>query len=366
MVDMFSQRCYNYINQTGGGGIVMTLGQRIQQIRIENSLSQEEFADKLGTTRQTVSRWELDQTYPEIAKIVLISKMFSVSIDSILKNDISTFDTSVDFFACGVYRNANCEVVETEKFALMFYCSADKNILGAKLYQGYENKKRLVAICERDQLDEKTEYAYFIKDGDPRTTITNSERLASRLDEEYDFHLKNSMRRLERFSVDHSGTPLPTVKEAGIPKCLMLWRMADSYFARHDKFNFFLCTGRTEYIFSIQPKDVNIYCGASYNIVFDLGLFSGGQFFRIRNYQDNSEKWCRFTCDFSYEPNTADIPTEECELGKCCDTSKGLMWCVKRYTDDVIVLQGCGDDEYTYRRTDRRTEQFVAVNGKDI
>ena len=69
----------------------MTLGQRIQQIRIEHGLSQEEFAEKLGTTRQTVSRWELDQTYPEIAKIVLISRVFSFSTDSVLKDGISTF-----------------------------------------------------------------------------------------------------------------------------------------------------------------------------------------------------------------------------------------------------------------------------------
>ena len=109
----------------------MTLGQRIQQIRIEHGLSQEEFAEKLGTTRQSVSRWELDQTYPEISKIVLISKIFSVTTDSILKDGISTFDADVDYFTCGVYRSANCEIVETEKFALMFYCSSDKNILGA-------------------------------------------------------------------------------------------------------------------------------------------------------------------------------------------------------------------------------------------
>ncbi len=365
MVDVSSQKCYYDIKQTEGG-IVMTIGQRIQQIRIEHGLSQEEFADKLGTTRQTVSRWELDQTYPEIAKIVLISKVFSVSTDSILKNGISTFDTDVAHLACGVYRNTNCEIVETEKFALMFYCSADKKILGTKLYRGFENKKHLVAICERDQLNEKTEYAYFLEDSNPHTSISNSERIAPQLGEKYDPNLKNSMRRLESFAVDHSGTPLPTVKEAGIPKCLMLWRMSDSYFAHHDNFHFFLCTGRTEYIFSIQPKDVNIYCGASYHIVFDLGLFSGGQFFRIRNDRDNSEKWCSFTCDFSYEFNAVDIPTEECELGKCLQTSKGLMWCVKRYTDDEIVLQGCGDDEYTYRRTDKRTEQFVAAKGKDI
>ena len=139
------------------------------------------------------------------------------------------------------------------------------------------------------------------------------------------------------------------------------WRMADSYSADADHLNFFLCTGKTEYIFSIRPQDTNIYCGASYNIVFDLGMFSGGQFFRIRNYKDNSENYCRFFCDFSYEFREIDIPTEECELGKCFTTSKGLMWCVKRYTDDEIVLQGCGEDEYIYRRTDIRTEQFAPV-----
>ena len=90
----------------------MTLGQRIQQIRIEHGLSQEEFAEKLGTTRQTISRWELDQTFPEIAKIVMISKIFSVSTDSILKDGISTFDADVEYFACGVYRGANCEITD--------------------------------------------------------------------------------------------------------------------------------------------------------------------------------------------------------------------------------------------------------------
>ena len=338
----------------------MTLGKRIWQIRTEHNLSQEEFAEKLGTTRQTVSRWELDQTLPEIAKIVLISKIFSVSTDSILRDGISTFEADVERFTCGVYRGPNCEIVETEKFSLMIYCSTDKNILGAKLYKGYENKKSLIAICERDMFSEKTEFAYFVEGSDPHTAICNSE-IASGLGAAYDPDLKKSMRRLESFSVDHGNTPLPTVKEAGIPQCLTLWRMADSYYATHDDFNFFLCTGKTEYIFSIKAENINIYCGASYNIVFDLGLFSGGQFFRIRNYKDNSEKWCRFHCDFSYESRDIKLPTEQCELGKCIMTTKGLMWCVKRYTDDEIVLQGCGDDEYTYRRGDRRTEQFITL-----
>ena len=337
----------------------MTLGQRIQQIRIEHGFSQEEFAEKLGTTRQTVSRWELDQTYPEIAKIVLISKIFSVTTDSILKNGISTFDTEFEHFPCGVYRSANCEIVETEKFALILYCSSDKNTLGAKLYKGFENKKSLVAICERDMTNEKTEYAYFVEDSSPHTAIVNSERLAPMLSQTYDPDAKKSLRRLESFMVDHSDSPLPTVKDAGIPKCLSSWRMGDSYRATHNDFNFFLCTGKTEYVFSIKPQDTNIYCGASYNIVFDLGVFGSGQFFRIRNYKDNSEQWCTFICDFSYEPREANIPTEKCELGKFIKTENGFMWCIKRYNDDEIVLQGCGNDEYYYRRTDKKTEKFA-------
>ena len=167
------------------------------------------------------------------------------------------------------------------------------------------------------------------------------------------------MRRLEKFYVDHSAKPLPKVKEAGFSKCLTLWRMADSYQADADQFSFSLCTGKTDYIFSVIPEDANIYCGASYNIVFDIGLFGGRQFFRIRNYKDNREEFCGFSCEFSYEAKNITIPIEQCLPGKCTRTDQGLAWAVKRYTDDEIVLQGCGDDEYKYRRLDQRDERFM-------
>ena len=183
---------YNGVNEGSKEIEKMTLGQRIQQIRLEYGLSQEEFGEKLGTTRQTVSRWELDQTYPEIAKIVLMSRVFSVTTDSIVKDGISTFDAEVDHYTCGVYRSPNMEIVETERFALVYYCSADKMVLGTKLYVGYENKKKLVAICERDQVEEKTEYAYLVKDSDPHVAIINSERLQRQLTTAYDPALKKS------------------------------------------------------------------------------------------------------------------------------------------------------------------------------
>lgn len=339
----------------------MTLGQRIQQIRNDHYLSQEEFAEKLGTTRQTVSRWELDQTYPEISRIVLISKIFSVTTDSILKDGISTFDADMEKISCGVYRGPSTEIVETECFSLVLYCTPDKSVLGMKLYYGYDRKKKLAAVCERNIIEEKTEYAYSVKDSVPSIAVANSDRMAKQLNMRYDTEMKNNLRIIEKFSVDHSGTPLPTVKEAGIPKCLALWRMADSYFANQDRMYFYLCTGKTEFIFSIRFEDTDIYCGASYNIPFDLGLFGGSQYFRIRNYRDNSEKSCRFFCDFSAGPKDITIPTEECDPGRCIDTNGGMMWCVKGYNDNEIVLRGRGKEEYTYRRTDKRTERF-AVN----
>lgn len=336
----------------------MTIGQRIQQIRVQHRMSQEEFAAELGTTRQTVSRWELDQTYPEIRKIVLISKLFSVTTDSIIKDGISSFDDTVEHdFVCGVYRSAWSEIVETERFSLCFYCTPDNGCLGTKLYVGYSNKKKLVAICERDKLNNTTEYAYYSSDG--KTVIANGSRLSLHLDSVYDSAAKCSMKCLERFYVNHGDCLLPKVSDAGISKCLESWRMSDSYSVDANEFRFHMCTGKTEYTFSISPENEDIYCGASYNVVFDLGMFGGGQFFRIRNYKDNSENFCGFFCDFNYESQNISVPTDKCKLGECITTDKGVMWYVKRYTDDEIVLQGCGDDEYIYRRNADRSEIFT-------
>ncbi len=334
----------------------MTLGQRIQQLRVAHSLTQEQLGEQLGTTRQTVSKWELDQTLPELERIVQISRLFSVTTDSILVDGISTFESDIQGFSCGVYRSATAEIAETELFALIFDCSDDKNLLRVRLYHGIGDQKKLCAICQRDQTAGTTGYAYLA--GEKRYSNEAGREVSDRLGESYDATQKNTMRRMERFFVDHSGEELPKVSQAGISDCLKAWRVTDSYHANIGEMFFVLCTGKTEYAFHIQREDDNIYCGASYNIVFDLGLFGGEQFFRIRNYRNNSQPWCNSYCDFSCLPKKINVPTQECQLGQYVRTPEGHMFCVKRYTDDEIVLHGCGDDEYIYRRTDRRMEIF--------
>ena len=59
----------------------MSLGERLAQIRKENGLSQDAFGQTLNVTRQTVSKWELDQAFPEMGKLIEISKKYNVSIE---------------------------------------------------------------------------------------------------------------------------------------------------------------------------------------------------------------------------------------------------------------------------------------------
>jgi transcriptional regulator with XRE-family HTH domain len=64
----------------------LTLGERIQQLRKTVGLSQEQLAEILDVSRQAVSKWETDQSVPEIDKLIALSKAFSVSTDELLGN----------------------------------------------------------------------------------------------------------------------------------------------------------------------------------------------------------------------------------------------------------------------------------------
>lgn len=79
----------------------MSLGEKLLDLRKKAGLSQEEVADKLGVSRQTVSKWETDQTVPELIKVKLLSQLYNVSYDylisgSHLGGDITSIEMIVD------------------------------------------------------------------------------------------------------------------------------------------------------------------------------------------------------------------------------------------------------------------------------
>lgn len=68
----------------------MELGKQIKMYRLENKLSQEELADRIYVSRQTISNWENDKSYPNINSLVLLSEVFKISFDRLIKGDIET------------------------------------------------------------------------------------------------------------------------------------------------------------------------------------------------------------------------------------------------------------------------------------
>ena len=68
----------------------MSFGENLQMIRKKNQLSQERLAEMLGVSRQAVSKWELGEGYPEVDKLILLSKKLNISLDSLLGGENTT------------------------------------------------------------------------------------------------------------------------------------------------------------------------------------------------------------------------------------------------------------------------------------
>lgn len=68
----------------------MTLGEKLQRLRLQNGMSQDTLAQRLGVSRQAVSKWERDEAMPDLDKILKLSELYGVSLDSILKNQPET------------------------------------------------------------------------------------------------------------------------------------------------------------------------------------------------------------------------------------------------------------------------------------
>ncbi len=72
----------------------MTIGEKIAKFRMMAALSQEQLAEKVGVSRQSVSKWEIDQSLPQIDKVLLLCDLFGVSTDELLHDQIEIEDAN--------------------------------------------------------------------------------------------------------------------------------------------------------------------------------------------------------------------------------------------------------------------------------
>lgn len=68
----------------------MELGKQLVHYRKKMNLSQEELAEKIYVTRQSISNWENDKTYPDIHSLLLLSHIFQVTLDTLVEGDLET------------------------------------------------------------------------------------------------------------------------------------------------------------------------------------------------------------------------------------------------------------------------------------
>lgn len=74
----------------------MELGKQIKKYRTKTGLSQEDLADKVYVSRQTISNWENDKSYPDVKSLVLLSEVFQISIDNLIKGDLDKMKKEID------------------------------------------------------------------------------------------------------------------------------------------------------------------------------------------------------------------------------------------------------------------------------
>ena len=102
----------------------MELGNQIKKYRSELQISQEQLADRIYVSRQTISNWENEKSYPDVNSLVLLSEVFQTSIDKLIKGDIEIMKEKINeqeikklnyygtFLACILqlrfYRQSHC------------------------------------------------------------------------------------------------------------------------------------------------------------------------------------------------------------------------------------------------------------------
>lgn len=116
----------------------MTLGEKIAKQRKENNYTQEQLAQILGVSRQSVSKWESDIAYPETEKLIRLGDLFGCSMDYLLKDAITDKDT----------KHTQETVVLLKKLPSMFLKErrSEKTICGVPLYHIGRDARGIFAV----------------------------------------------------------------------------------------------------------------------------------------------------------------------------------------------------------------------------
>ena len=141
----------------------MEIGKKIMDLRKKSGLSQEDLADKVGVARQTISKWELGETSPDLKQAKELSKIFKISLDELTDNSIK--DVLVE-------KASNTEklaglILKLIKFVIIFIVVAPILLIGLRLLFKYiqeNNSGRLMSTSIKCNLHGESysyEFVYY-------------------------------------------------------------------------------------------------------------------------------------------------------------------------------------------------------------
>ena len=136
---------------------MVNLADKLQLLRKKNLLSQEELAEKLGISRQAVSKWESGQSLPDLNKLKAISKLYNVTIDSLVNDDNEIGERNENKAA---YEKSNTSyeqdlngkiVLNINKISVDYEYKSKKTLFGLPLVhinlrRGFKKAKGIIAI----------------------------------------------------------------------------------------------------------------------------------------------------------------------------------------------------------------------------
>ena len=146
----------------------MEIGNKIMELRKKMGLSQEELAEKIGVARQTISKWELGETSPDLKQAKELSKVFKVSLDELTDNDIK--DILIE-------KTSNTEklaglILKSLKFMIIFIIVLPLLLIGLRvLFKNIHehNSGRLMNVSIKCNLHDETygyEFNYYETTGE--------------------------------------------------------------------------------------------------------------------------------------------------------------------------------------------------------
>lgn len=169
----------------------MNIGKSIRRIRTENNMSQEEFGSIFFVTRQTVSNWECEKSYPDLNTIVKISDTFGVSLDRLLKEDEEMVKEISEKTALGLKWNKIRQTVFIV-ISIIIICAVLSVTVYGVIWHGRKNKleKHFNSSVASLGFAESAERYYILNGADGVSYELPHQEMPSFWDFSTDFHAK--------------------------------------------------------------------------------------------------------------------------------------------------------------------------------